>query len=516
MVKNLKVIIVGTGASGSAAAWNLSQNGISVTCFEQGPDLISKSYSRDRLDWEILKKKKFNPNPNIRKMRSDYPINDDNSPISIANFNAVGGSTILYNGHFPRFHNSDFKTKTIDNVGTDWPLSYEELKKFYDKNEKIIGVRGLKGDPVYSNINGLKPIIPLGKVGLKLANGFNKLNWHWWPSYSAYKYNNSQNYIRSTARNTYLNLALKNKVIIKKNSQVIKIVTGKKNRIKGVFYLDKSGKKKFEAADIFILAAGGIGTPRLLLASKSKKFPTGLANSSGLVGKNLMLHPLGYAEGIFKNFVASNRGPEGCCIASHEFYKNNKSRGFSRGYSMQVLRGAGPLEIAEKFKNFNKIKFGENFHKNFFKYFGKSVGIAIICEDLPKKNNSVVLDYNNLDENKMPGVKINYKICPNTKKMMKHGLDSAKKVLLKSGANFIYGFGPVRNTGWHIMGTAKMGVNPNNSVVDKFGKTHDFENLYVVDSSLFVTSAAVNCMSTIQALALKITDKIKFSMNSNK
>ena len=133
-----------------------------------------------------------------------------------------------------------------------------------------------------------------------------------------------------------------------------------------------------------------------------------------------------------------------------------------------------------------------------------------------QKNNSVVLDYNNLDENKMPGVKINYKLCPNTKKMMKHGLDSAKKVLLKSGANFIYGFGPVRNTGWHIMGTAKMGVNPNNSVVDKFGKTHDFENLYVVDSSLFVTSAAVNCMSTIQALALKITDKIKLNMNSNK
>ena len=69
-------------------------------------------------------------------MRSDYPINDDNSPISIANFNAVGGSTILYNGHFPRFHNSDFKTKTIDNVGADWPLSYEELKSFMTKMKK--------------------------------------------------------------------------------------------------------------------------------------------------------------------------------------------------------------------------------------------------------------------------------------------------------------------------------------------------------------------------------------------
>ena len=175
-----KVIIIGTGASGSSAAWNLSKSFFNIICFEQGPELKKNSYSFDRLDWELLKKKSFNHNPNIRKMKSDYPIDDKNSPISIANFNAVGGSTILYSCHFPRFHSSDFKTKTLDNVGEDWPFSYDDLKKYYDQNDKIMNVCGLEGDPVYSDIKNLNPNIPLGKMGIKIAKGFNNLKWHTW------------------------------------------------------------------------------------------------------------------------------------------------------------------------------------------------------------------------------------------------------------------------------------------------------------------------------------------------
>tara|TARA_B110000008_G_C16969262_1_gene563244 strand:- start:305 stop:1867 length:1563 start_codon:yes stop_codon:yes gene_type:complete len=511
-----KVIIIGTGASGSSAAWNLSKSSFNVICFEQGPELKKNSYSFDRLDWELLKKKSFNHNPNVRKMKSDYPIDDKNSPISIANFNAVGGSTILYSCHFPRFHSSDFKTKTLDNVGEDWPFSYDDLKKYYDQNDKIMNVCGLEGDPVYSDIKNLKPNIPLGKMGIKIAKGFNNLKWHWWPSYSAYQYNSKKtsNFERSTANNTYLNRALKNGIKIKKNSQVIKIVLNKRNNVKGVFYINSLGIKKFESADIVLLAAGGVGTPRLLLNSKNKKFPNGLANSSKLVGKNLMLHPLGYVEGIFKKFLATNKGPEGCCIASHEFYETDNSRNFKRGYSMQVLRGTGPLDMANKLNKLKKITFGKKFHNQFFNFFGKTAGIAIICEDLPNKKNNIVLDYKNLDKNKMPGIKINYKLSENSKNMMRHGLNNAKKILVKSGAKFLYGYGPVRNTGWHIMGTTKMGQNPKSSVVNKFGQCHDIKNLFIVDSSIFVTSGGVNCMSTIQALALKITENIKLNIKT--
>ena len=181
---------------------------------------------------------------------------------------------------------------------------------------------------------------------------------------------------------------------------------------------------------------------------------------------------------------------------------------------MQVLRGAGPLDTANRLKKLKKINYGKKFHNNFFEFFGKTIGIAVICEDLPHVKNNIVLDHKNLDQNKMPGVKINYRLSENSKNMMKHGLNNAKKILVKSGAKFFYGYGPVRNTGWHIMGTAKMGTNAKKSVVNKFGQCHDVNNLFIVDSSIFVTSGGVNCMSTIQALTLKITENIKLNLKN--
>ena len=95
-----------------------------------------------------LRSHDFNYSPNMRKLKSDYPVDDDNSPIKIANYNAVGGSTVLYSGHFPRFRESDFKTKTTDNVAFDWPINYQELEPYYNLNDSIIGISGLSGDPV--------------------------------------------------------------------------------------------------------------------------------------------------------------------------------------------------------------------------------------------------------------------------------------------------------------------------------------------------------------------------------
>ena len=151
---------------------------------DQGPIINPESYSFSRYDWEELSIKKFNIDPNIRKLKSDYPINNKNSPISIANFNAVGGSTILYSGHFPRFHKSDFKTKSLDNIGYDWPFEYKDLKPFYEVNDKMMGVAGLSGDPAYPDIKNLLPPVNIGRSGEKIAKAFNKLGWHWWPSYS--------------------------------------------------------------------------------------------------------------------------------------------------------------------------------------------------------------------------------------------------------------------------------------------------------------------------------------------
>ena len=127
----------------------------------------------------------FSPFPNVRKLESDYLINDSNSQISIANFNGVGGSTILYSGHFPRLHPSDFKTFSLDEVGHDWPISYKDLENFYNLNDEMTGVSGLEGDPAYPEIKNMQPPIAMGSIAKTLGTGFNNLGWHWWPSYSA-------------------------------------------------------------------------------------------------------------------------------------------------------------------------------------------------------------------------------------------------------------------------------------------------------------------------------------------
>ena len=494
-----------------AAAWKLSQSksDLKIIILEQGKEYNQTDYHKKNENWELRKVKKFNINPNLRNNLYDYPINCSNSDIDIANFNGVGGATILYSGHFPRFHPSDFKVKTKDKVASDWPISYKDLEKYYNLNDKIMGVRGLEGDPAYPKIKKLKKYVKLGVLGNNILKAFNKLKWHCWPSYSAINVKN--NFSVNTVNQTYLPLLKKN-VIIKKNCRVTKIVSNK-TRAEGVIYLDKNKNLKKINSQYVILACNGIGTPRLLLASKNKYFKNGLANSSGLIGKNLMLHPLGYAEGKFESFMDSDFGPEGCCLYSHQFYETKKKNNFKRGCTLQVLRGSGPLETSIYLKKLKILRYGKNFFDKFFSHYNHTIPIAVISEDLPSKFNSVKLDNKIKDRWGQYGVKINYKVQNNTKKILKHGLSKAIRVLKKAGAKKIISFAPIKHAGWHLIGTAKMGNKKKSSVVNKFGQTHDLKNLLIVDSSIFPTSSAVNPISTSQALSLYIADNLIKKIN---
>jgi choline dehydrogenase-like flavoprotein len=504
------IVIIGAGSAGSAAAWNFNDQKLKVVCLEQGPNYKSEDYSFNQRNWEAKKFNKFNINPNLRNLKFDYPINDKNSPISIANFNAIGGSTLIYSGHYPRFHPSDFKVKSYDKVGRNWLFSYKDLEKYYDLNDYQMGVSGLSGDTAYPKIKNLKDPVPLGLSGELIAKTLNKLGWHWWPAYSAIKFSkNNHKGLRPTANQIYLNKINNNLIKIKSESRVVKIVQTKKNKVDGVIYFNKLNEKRYIKSSIIILCASGIGSPRIMLNSKNKFSKKGLANSSGLVGKNLMLHPWGFVQGRYSKYLGSHYGPEGCCIASHEFYETSKKQIFKRGYSIQVLRGPGPIETYNFLSKLRKIKLSKNFMKTFKKYFGKLIPLAIICEDLPSKKNYLELDNNAKDTNGIPGVKINYKLSQNTKKMLAHGLSRGKEILKKSGAKDIIAYGPLKHVGWHIFGTTIMGKSPKNSVVDKNGKCHDLKNLFICDSSIFPTSSGVNPASTIQSVSLKITDYIK-------
>lgn len=530
-MNDVDVLIIGSGASGAAAAWNLSQTNLKIMCIEQGERTDPLQYPSTTKNWELRRRTDYNFSPNVRKLPADYPINDKESPIAISNFNALGGGTILYSGHFPRFHPSDFNVKTLDGVADDWPITYRQLEPYFSLNHKMMGVSGLAGDPAYPPIDELLPPIPLGKMGEKIATGFNKLGWHWWPSYSAIitrSINGRDKCInlgpcnmgcpqgaKSSVDITYWPVALQNGVILKTNCCVREIVVNEKDKAEGVIFYDENNNEVFQKAHIVIIACNGVGTPRLLLNSKSKNFPDGLANRSGLVGKNLMLHPLGYVEGTFKEQLDSHLGPQGCCLQSQEFYETDKTRGFVRGYTMQILRGAGPVETAMAGIMKREIPYGKLHHEKFEEAFGHKIGMGIIVEDLPEETNTVTLDPELKDNRGIPAPKISYKMSENSKKMLEHGLSKGKEVMRAAGSIREYAYGPVRHAGWHLMGTARMGTNPQNAVVNEIGQAHDVKNLFIVDSSIFVTSGGVNPVSTMQALSLFITDVIKKNIGSS-
>ena len=143
------VLIIGAGASGAAVAWSLADTRMRILCLEQGDWVKYTDYPSNHRDYEARQLDAFNFSPNRRQSPVDYPVNEKDSPIKIANFNGVGGGTILYAGHFPRFHPGDFKVRTLDGVADDWPIDYWTLEPYYAENDRMMGVSGLAGDPAY-------------------------------------------------------------------------------------------------------------------------------------------------------------------------------------------------------------------------------------------------------------------------------------------------------------------------------------------------------------------------------
>ena len=258
-----------------------------------------------------------------------------------------------------------------------------------------------------------------------------------------------------------------------------------------------------------MVACNGIGTPRLLLNSRSVRFPDGLANTSGLVGKNLMLHPYAMNQGLFEQRMDGFRGPTGCGLMSHEFYETDAERGFVRGYSFELLRGAGPVTTALWGMESGAVPWGAGHHAAYGAILDHTAGLLAICEDLPEEHNRVALSAELKDSNGIPSPEIHYRLSENSRRMLDHGVARATEALQASGAALTSSEAPWTIAGWHLMGTARMGSDPATSVVNQWGRCHDVRNLFIIDGSIFVTSAAVNPTNTIQALALYVADMVK-------
>ena len=524
------VLIIGAGASGAAIAWSLLETRMRILCLEQGDHLADKDYPSRRDDYELARYAEFSCDPNVRGLKQDYPINATDSCITPVNWNGVGGSTINFLGHWPRMRPSDFRTRTLDGVADDWPVDYHMLAPFYDMNDRNIGASGLAGNPAYPDYTPPNPPIPIGVLGQTLARGFNRMGWHWWPSDVAILSRDDDGRqkcvnagtcdlgcaagAKAGTNFTYWPMLEGAGVELRTKARVREILVDEATGLaSGVLYHGPDGQVHEQRAEMVIVACNGVGTPRLLLNSASKLFPDGLANRSGKVGKNLMFHPLTGVAGVFDDQMKGHEGPMACSILSQEFYESDPSRGFVRGYGLHSGRSTTPMTFAlGGYGIDNPIPWGDAHREIMDRQYPYLAGLTIVTEDLPEEDNCVTLDPDLTDSDGIPAPKINYRLGENTRAMLRHGEARAREVLLAAGARQVLEKSDDKvwwRAGWHQMGTCRMGHDPETSVVNGWGRSHDVKNLFIVDGSIFVTSGAVNPTSTIQALALYIGDRIK-------
>ncbi|MDN3355720.1 GMC family oxidoreductase [Actinomadura sp. DC4] len=512
------VCVVGAGPAGAVTAKRLAESGFGVVVLEQGgwPD-----YSRARAaepDFEIDSGPEWGWNPNVRRLEQDYPVEVSDSDIDVLNYNAVGGGSVIYAAQWLRIMPSDFRVRTLDGVADDWPLAYDDLRPYYERVEADFAVSGLAGDPAYPPGPGPPlPPVPLGRMGRRVAQAHNRLGWHWWPGTNAIAtrpYDGLRACVQRAAclygcadgakasvDRTHWPQAVARGVRLETFARARRVVLGPDGLADGVEWADRDGRVHLTRAGVVVLCANGIGTPRLLLLS-------GLANSSGLVGRRLMLHPFGVVTGLFSDDLDSTQGVWGQHLHSLEFYETDASRGFVRGAKWGLQPTGGPLSTTRPWPWGDHPLWGPGFHRGVRARLGHSAMWGIVAEDLPEEANRVILDETLTDSGGLPAPKIIYRVAENSRRLMDFNVARARESLLEAGAYDTITAPQIRGTGWHQLGTARMGLDPARSVVDPWGRTHDVPNLFVFDGSTWPTSAAANPTATIAAMALRCAERL--------
>ena len=527
----VETLVIGAGPGGAITSMTLAEAGRRVVCLDQGEWVTTADRAHAGADHEWRRMMgDWTATPNVRLRDRDYPVEtSDEVPLM---WNGPGGSTNIYTGTWPRYRPSDFRKGTEHGLAPDWPIAYEDLEPHFQRADEDYGVNGLRGDPAMPE-RGPFQTRPhaRGASGRLAAEGFDALGWHWWPMPTVIlsepydgrpACNNCCGCLLGCPRDaignpavTHWPRAIAAGAELRTSARVERIETDAQGRATGATYVDLMTKTRhFQPAGNVVLAANGIGTPRLLLMSASESHPNGLANASDQVGRNLMHHVLGFVEFWLDEPTENFKGSVSATVICEEFAETDPSRGFVNGITLHMIRQMGPGFQALGGFSGAVAPWGEGHHEWFDRHFGHGICVLVYGDDLPRPENRVTLSRTETDSSGLPAAKIDYALCENDERLIAYGIERGAELGEALGAFEIRrndlrdADGHYAPPAWHLLGTARMGSDPATSVVDLWHRAWDCENLRIIDGSVMTTGGAINPTSTISALAYRAAERL--------
>jgi len=498
-------LIVGVGSAGGVLLQRLARAGFNVVGLEAGPfwnterDWVSDEAGSQKLYWE------------------DPRITGGSDPLALGANNCgkgVGGGSVHWAAFAPRLHPSDFEIYTHDGVGVDWPISYEKILPYYEQLELEMPVAGPAYYPWGHPHGYAYGPHPTGGVGNALVKGCSAMGI---PVsiggpvailsgsrgdrphciYRGFCIQGCKVGAKASTLVTHVPDALRKGAEIRPESMAARIELGKDGRVTGVHYFDKNRQLHFQRAKAVIVSGYAIETPRLLLNSACPGHENGLANSSGVVGRYLMAQAGNVVLGRFDQLVRMYKAPP-AHVLTEEFYETNPKNDFARGFAIQTV---APLPIAfGKQMVAAKKAWGWGLRREMMDY-NHWATFGVLGEILPWADNRVTLA-DEKDVFGLPIAHVSFNLHDNDKELIKTGKEKTMEVMRAAGATEV-----VQEARYaHLVGACRMGDDPRTSVVDKFGRTHDVPNLFVMDGSVMPTQGSANPGLTIQALAARTAD----------
>ncbi|PYR59664.1 MAG: GMC family oxidoreductase [Acidobacteria bacterium] len=553
------VCVIGSGAGGGMAAMVLTQAGANVVMLEAGPmwdpvkdsKMFAWSYDTPRRGADIPQRQfgEFDAALGGWTLEGEPYTTAPGENFQWFRSRMLGGRTNHWGRISLRFGPDDFKRKSLDGLGDDWPIGYDDLKPYYDKIDRLIGIFGTV-ENIHNEPDGI--FLPPPKprcYELLIKDAATKLNIPVIPSRLSIltkPHNGRQqcHYCGQCNRGcaTHSNFSSPSVLIppamqtgrlrIVSNAMAREVTVDASGLADGVAYIDKNtARENHVRARIVVLAASACESARILLNSKSSKFPQGLGNSSGIVGKYLTdstgTGVTGFIPRMMEGIPHNEDGVGGMHLYM-PWWLDNKKIDFPRGYHIEIGGGrrmpsAGFLGNIHNFTGTESSGkpiafggYGKQLKNDYRRLYGATIGLSGRGEMVPNENCYLELDPRVVDKWGIPVLRFHWKWSDNEIKQSKHMQETFRAIIHEMGGTPLSPMpGPERDYGLeaggriiHEVGVTRMGNDPKSSVLNKNCQAHDAKNVFVADGGPFVTQGDKNCTWTILALAMRTAEYI--------